>query len=51
MNIRGNNDREKIKPSALNRDTSTQKFKKGGNPKLSPKQRLIAKRRAAETEQ
>ena len=51
MNIRGNNDNIKIWPCKLNKDTSTQKFKKGGRPKLRPEQRLMAKRREAVTEE
>jgi len=50
VSIRGKIDNKKIYPCKLKSDTSTQKFKKGGKPKLRPKQRLIANRSEAEDE-
>jgi len=36
VSISGSNDREKTVPITVKRETSTQKFKKGGRPKLRP---------------
>jgi len=45
VNMRGIREETQVEPRTLKRETSTQKFKKGGSPKLRPAQRLIARRR------